>query len=700
MSPHEVPFVRLLVPFASGIALGASVEAWREWGWPILIAGTIGLIGWALRKHAFSYRWAYGAALSLWLLAAGCGHMVLRDERRWPNHFARCCPEATAFVGVVCDVPDGGRRVKVPIRVEAAAEQPGDWRSASGYLLLLAEPTDKAASLRYGDRIWVSARAAPVEPPQNPHAFDYRRYLHHQNVHYRVFVNDGAFGHIDGGHGQPIWRLAYAWRERLLVVLRDYFPTQDEYAIAAALLLGYKEELSEELRTTYVQTGSMHALAVSGTHVGLLYAALYFLVRRIPWRGGWQRWGEMILLIGGIWTFALITGASPSVLRASLMFSLFLVGKALMRHASTWNALGATGFILLLANPHHLFDVGFQLSFAAVVGIVGLRPLLLRYSPALPKWLRAPWEVFLVGVSAQLGTLPLALYYFHQFPVYFWLAGWVVVLGGALYLWGVGLLLVLHAVSPAAAEVIGQGLYYGLWGMNGAMRAIQHLPGSVVENIWISTGAALCICVCIVFGAAGLYYRRPRWLLLALSALLLVFMERLVRRTTQIQQRQVVLYAVGRHLLIDFFAGTQLYTWADSLPERYERFAAEVNRSAAGVVGPPHRIHPCFDQPFRSAHLLVQPPFVQFFDKRLAVVEHAHQLGNSASMPLSVDALVLHDNPRVTVEECLRHFQPRLIVISAANSVSRARRWEVESKQRGLPVHYVRIQGAWRLDAR
>ncbi|MCS7037938.1 MAG: ComEC family competence protein, partial [Saprospiraceae bacterium] len=666
-----------------------------------LLSG-VGLMWLAVQKQSFRFRWVYGAVLVVWLLAVGYWHVTEHDERRLPAHFARVCPDAAVFIGVVNDAPDKGGKVKIPLRIQAAAERPGQWRTCEGYLLLFFDPTPEVEALRYGDRIWVTARAMPTEPPRNPHAFDYQRYLHYRNLHYQAFVRDSsAFGLIDRGHGSWLRRTAYAWRERLLLVLREYFPTQDEYAVASALLLGYKEDLTEELRATYSQTGSMHALAVSGTHVGLVYVALYFLIRRIPWRGAWKRWGDTVLVLLGIWTFALITGASPSVMRASLMFTLFLVGKALFRHASTWNVLGATAFVLLLYNPYNLFDLGFQLSFAAVAGIVGILPVLQRYSPRrMPRWLQGPWDVLLVGIAAQLGTLPLSLYYFHQFPVYFWLAGWVVVLGGALYMWGAGALLVFHALVPQVADVLGAGLYYGLWGMNQLLRFIQHLPGSVVQGIWLSGLSVICLYGCIAYGAAGLFYKRPRWLITALAFLLFVSGERLIRQVGQLQQRQATLYSAGRNFLLDFFDGTALYTWSDSIPERRERFAAESHRSALGFLKPSERLQPSFSQPFRASNLLVQPPFVQFHDKTIAVVEHAQQLGNTAAMPVPVEALILRQNARVTLAECLRHFAPKVVVIDASNSLRRAQRWAAEGDTLGLAMHDLRQQGAWTLYAR
>lgn len=215
MSPHEIPFIRALVPFLTGIALGSTIEVPIPGLWIGLLVGGIGLVRLALLKQSFRYRWVYGLVLAAWLLAAGYWHSVAYDERNLPAHFTKVCPDAVVFIGIVNDAPDRGNKVKVPLRIEAAAMRPGEWRTCEGHLMLFFDPMHKAEALRYGDRIWVAAQAKLVGPPRNPHAFNYQRYLHYHNLHYQAFVRDSAaFGLIDRGHGNWMRRTAYAWREQ------------------------------------------------------------------------------------------------------------------------------------------------------------------------------------------------------------------------------------------------------------------------------------------------------------------------------------------------------------------------------------------------------------------------------------------------------------------------------------------------------
>ncbi|TNE56340.1 MAG: ComEC family competence protein [Bacteroidetes bacterium] len=692
MHPRHIPFFRLFLPWALGIAL--SIWADRpvpglEYG---LAAGAVLLFLLVRRQFHYRYRWVFGSLLLVTVLMAGYYHGLANDERRASSHFNRIPGLPTVFYGMVYELPVKGRKIKIPLRLEAAGPSASELRPCTGHVLLFLDPTPEAGRLRYGDKIWVQAAIRPVSGPMNPHAFDYRQYLHFRNIHYQAFVQEQSYGVIATGYGHCLWQMAFRWRERLLEVLRIHFPGQDEFAVAAALLVGYKDELSDELRRAYAETGSMHALAVSGTHVGLLYAGLLFLLQRLPWSGNTRRWGQTGLSLAAIWAFALVTGAAPSVLRAALMFTAYLVSKAIRRQSSIWNILGGTAFVLLLADPYLLCNAGFQLSFTAVAGIVFFYPLLQKITLPLPKWAGPGWEVLLIGVAAQLGTLPLSLFYFHQFPVYFWLSGWVVVLGGAVFLWGGSILVILSALAPQAAAWLGWGLHQWLRGMNGAIACVQQLPGSVIGGIWVDAATASLLGVFCWVLAWAVTYRKPRWLLFALALLATLGTGYFLQKHRQLRQQQITLYHVNRHLLFDFLQADKRITCADTIPPRQEQFAAESNRWAHGIR---QACSLAVGQPYSGRHLWIRPPFIQFFQVSLVLVDAPGLVSDVKRDPTPVDVLILHGNPRVTLSECIRQFPCRQIVFTAANSRRRVLKWKEGCQKQRIPYWDIGENGAW-----
>jgi len=694
MNLRAYPYLRLFVPFALGLALGG----WSDTMIPglgfVLMIAACAVLFLALLKFPYRYRWVFGAFCLLTLFGAGYFHVVSYNEIRQPGHFSEKIRDAHYLIGTVYDAPGKGAKLKVPMRVEAIGAAPDSLETSSGNLLIFLDITPETQTLRYGDRIGIRATVRPTEPPKNPFAFNYGRYLHFQNIHFQAFAKPDSLVCISSGHGNAVWRAAFACREKLLTLLHEHFPTQDEYAVASALLVGYKDDLSDDLRTAYAETGSMHALAVSGTHVGMLYAGLFFLLKRLRLRGQWGRLAQSITALAAIWGFTFLTGATASVLRASVMFTTYLVGKAMFRDASIWNVLAASAFGLLLYNPYFLFDAGFQLSYAAVAGMVFFYPRFYRISPIMPRWADEGWKILLIGFAAQLGTLPLSLYYFHQFPVYFWLAGWVVVLGGAVFMAGGAALVVLDMLFPVLADWLGMALYWMLWGINQLIVSIQHLPGSVVGGIWIAGWTALLLYVFIALLGATMAQRKAKWLLSALGVLTFLGICRAVRSYEQMGQERMTVYHISKNRLLDFFDGNKVVCLSDSLTPKQVLFASQPNRWASGVREFA-AVNFAADTVFSNSNLFYDPPFVQFYHQKIALLDDARWMKTGRTPPVPVDILLLSKSPRVTIADCQKRFPFKMVVFDASNSWKQVERWKTECSVAGVSFHDVREQGAW-----
>lgn len=694
MIPHGIPYLRFIVPFVTGLALGAWLDGplpYLDWG--LMIGAVLGALL-AVQKFAYRLRWIFGVYVHLLLLGFGYFHIVQYKETRLPEHFSTEIQGCRYFLGTVYEAPSKGTKMKVPVRVEAIGRSPDSFQAASGNLMLFLDITDFSDSIRYGDRLGFQARVGPTEPPKNPHAFDYARYLHFQNIHYQAFVKPDSILRLSKGNGWLLWQKAYESRERLLALLQKYFPSTDEYAVASALLVGYTDDLSDDLRTAYAETGSMHALAVSGTHIGMLYVGLMFLIARLRLRGRTGRLLETALVLSAIWAFTFLTGATASVLRASVMFSVYMLGKAFWREASAWNVLPASAFILLIYNPYLLFNVGFQLSYTAVAGMVFFYPRFYKMFPPLSAWLDEPLKVLLIGVSAQLGTLPLSLFYFNQFPVYFWLAGWVVVFVGAVFLWGGASLVVLDAVSQTLADWLGVLLYQMLLWMNKIIFFIQGIPGGVVRNVWTADWVVLALYGCLAFLGAAIATRRGKWLAAFAGIMIVLGLYRTHMVLGKQTQQTTVIYYLNKARLMDFFDGVHVVSLSDTLNKKQEYFAALANRTACGM-----REKAAVLYADTSLHiypnLLIDLPFVQFFNQRMVLLDDVKWATAGTPSPIAVDVLVLSKSPRITMAQCRARFPFKMVVFEATNALSQVNRWREECEKHGWPYHDVRTQGAW-----
>lgn len=701
MSPHAAPFLRLLLPFVTGIALGGAVDRpISGLGYGLALGGLLALLL-AWQNIAYRYRWFFGVYMAFLLFAAGYFHTTQHHEMRQANHFAHRLDSCRVLLGTVCESPNKGARLKVLLRVEAAGTAPAQLTTATGTLLLFLKPDSAAQAIRYGNRLLVRAAVLPVEPPKNPHVFDYRRYLHFQNIHFQSFPKSDSIQVLADTGGSWWWHVAYHCRDRLLDLLYRHFPAPDEYAVASALLLGYKEDLSDELRAAYIATGSMHALAVSGSHVSMLYVGLWFFLGKLPLRGRVGRFLPALLALLGIWAFSLLTGATASVLRASVMFTIYLLGKAAWRENNAWNALAASAFLLLVFNPYYWFDAGFQLSYTAVAGMVFFYPRLYKRAPVwtsrAANWLL---QAFIVGCAAQLGTLPLSLYYFHQFPVYFWIAGWVVLFIGGAFMVGGTALMLLDAFWSAGAEGFAWFLHQLLWALNRLIVYIQHLPGSVIDGIWVTAWAAALLYVAIFFAGAALAYPKRHWQVLALGLLAVLGACRLFQTVAQTKQQKIVIYHSPKHTLIDCFEGLQRLTIADSIPLKSENTAAQANRWACGAFDQPrlYRLDSLAKaaETTESTHAL---PLFRFGGFTVAMPGPKWWSASvNTAQPVLADLLLLRGNPRVDMAECRRRFACPLVVFDASNTRWNIQRWRQACEAEGWRYWDVTEKGALVLD--
>ena len=693
MNPSATPFLRLLIPFTLGITLGEWLEVPIPFDKYLLVV-IGGLLFWgAFRQYDYRQRHLFGVFYSLFLVGGGYCYVLWHNELNQPEHFSRDLPLSTqCIIGVVRDAPSKGGRFKIPICVESMGKDLGALQSVKGNLLLFVESSPKVEQIRYGDRISIRATIYPTESPRNPNAFNYQRYLHFKNIHYQAFVQPDSLTVLSSGHGSAICRYAFKWRDQLLSILQDHFPDRDEYAVASALLVGYQEDLSDDLRAAYAETGSMHALAVSGTHVSMLYAAIMFFLLKLPLYGQKGRLIETLIAMLLIWLFTFITGATASVLRASIMFSIFLVGRAFFRNSSIWNTLGTSAFVLILYDPYILFDAGFQLSYAAVAGMVYFYPLFYKYSPVLPKWLDECWKVLLVGFAAQLGTLPLSLLFFHQFPIYFWLAGWIVVFGGAVFMAAGSMLVILHATVPMLAKYLGWALYYMLWAMNQLVIGIQHLPGSVMSGIWLTAWASALLYIAIAFLGVGIAERRGKWMLASMSVVLVLLLCREFACIEHQGQKKMIVYSIQKGRLMDFFDGTSAISLSDTLTKKQVLFAAQPNRWAGGIRNNT-TVYIKPDHCTVMDNLLYNHPFIQFFDKRMVLLDDLLWLKGASQIP--TDILVISKNAATDIVECQKKFPAGIVVFDNTNSRRKVEKWVAQCIAEGIPFHDVRTQGAW-----
>ena len=508
--------------------------------------------------------------------------------------------------------------VKVPAEVEAFRDSLG-WHTTRGRIMVFLQPSASTDSLRYGDRLCLHARLSRPNGEQNPHQFDYRRYLRHKGILWQCYTDSNSWTTLPPANSQlSTLNLQFpkATQRRLVERLRRTALTPTQQGIAEALLLGWRDDLDPDTQRQFRDAGITHLLCVSGLHVGIVAWLAGLLLLPLGMRR-WARTLRGMVQMAAVWLFVCITGMAPSTLRAGVMFSFLLLGDIAGRRGTGLNNLCTSAVLLLLVRPGLLFDLGFQLSYSAVLGIMALMRPLERLLPipdkALAWWLpRKVWGYLCLSTAAQLGTLPLVLYHFHQFPTWFLVANVTVVPFAALLL-GTVIAVVLTGGWPALCGAATGLLRLELEGIDALTRWIGTLPCATLDSLYCDLPLALLLTATLAVGAYGLH-TRCRWTLAAVLALLLAATGYSIAVDLRAEkQHTVVVYAAGRHWAAEYLCGRTSYLVADS--------AVAADPSTIGYQRDNLLVHS------RIRHTTVLPVGARWSDGRCALSGHAAQLG-------------------------------------------------------------------------
>lgn len=549
--------LRIALALAVGVLLGHAFPLFKEWAMPLaaFLAFLYLLTFWIPSNWRGS---ASGFIGHLLMVSIGIllylGNIALNDEQ----HFATRS-EVEAYIGVIDDevIPKANSYSTI-VKVKYVKTD-GIWEPSSGKVL--AYLPKQCDSPRYGDWLLVDQMPDEVEGPKNPGEFNYKRYLAFRSVYHQQFLGLDSWRILQHAPESSVWEWAFGARDFLSSMLSKELGNGEEYAVASMLIVGIRQAIPQELMEAYSSAGAMHVLAVSGMHVGLIFALIEMLFGRFARRFSLTSLFYPLCILG-IWGFGFLTAFSPSVLRAVVMFTFIIVGKWLNRKASLYNAMGFAVFFILIFAPMMLFDVGFQLSFVAVWGIAYLNPLIKSWFSPQNVILRATWEVTSVCISAQLATLPLCLVYFNQYPVYALVSNlWVVPLGT--FILYVGIFFFLGSSIAWWKALIGGLLKWCVWLLNKSMLVVANLPFAIFRVPSFTWWEALLLA--FVIGSLMLLFhlRKAAYLKYAIIFAFVLTCSRLYFMMERERHKKLVFYSVKKETCFAVITGRHAAIWAE-----------------------------------------------------------------------------------------------------------------------------------------
>lgn len=694
---NQAPLVRLLLPFIAGIITAVYLPFQYNFGIYVICALSliISLVV-LIPKLNFSYRksgW-FGLLVNVTLFASAFQLTILKTEILNPNHFSKFI-DSTSFVYARLNDSYLEKEKSLKVVVQILAVKRGKiWINTSGKAMVYLKKDANSLQLAYGDGIVLKVDFKDVPPPQNPGEFNYKRFLAFHNVFHQAYVKDKDWVNCYHNTGSPLMSYSINLRNRLLKIFIANHLQGDEFAVGSALLLGYVDKLDADIISAYSSTGALHVLSVSGLHVAIVYIVfnwfLFFLDK--------VKYGNIIkavVLILFLWFYAILTGSSPSVLRSASMLSFIIVAKAFNRNTNIYNTLAASAFLLFLINPYLIMDVGFQLSYLAVIGIVYIQPKIYNWFEVNNWLLDQVWTITSVSIAAQIATFPLGLHYFHQFPNYFLLSNFIVIPVSTVIIY-LGIALFVFAKISMIASYLAIAFNWSIWLLNSSVKVIEKWPYSLLRGISISVFETwLIYSLIIIF---FFYFAKQKFSLLiyAFSLTIVILFSQIVEQRQQVQQKKIIVYNIPKTSAMDFISSNNNVLLTDSAFANNESallFRVKHNWWDLGITNSTIKTND-----FSTTNLIIKKNYILFYSKKIVIINEQSKfkkITKTFQSPIIVDYLVISKNPNVRLTDILKLVYAKKIIFDSSNSEYRINKWKTECVKLNQPYYSVIDSGAY-----
>jgi competence protein ComEC len=688
----KAPFLRLLIPLISGIILQWYVQFPLPQIISALICFSIAFIAFELLPLAlrFKLQMLQGFLLNLILFSVGLFVTYQKDIRHNSSWFGKVYHDSDYIIATINEpLIEKNKSYKAETLIENVLQN-GNVQNTTGKLIVYFEKDSaNPAQLQYGDKIIINKKMQLIKNSGNPGAFNYQQYSAFRQIFHNVFLKNTEWVLLHKKNFILFHQFLFTARRNVLNILETNMRgNDDQLAIAEALLIGYTQDLDKDLVQAYSNTGVVHIIAISGMHLGLIYLLLIWMFNKIPFVKR-SKIVKVTLILLCLWLFALLTGGSASILRAAVMFSSIVIGQNFGKRSSIYNALAASAFILLCYNPYYLWDVGFQLSYLAVLGIVIFQKPIYHLLYLKNKWGDKIWQLITVTLTAQILTFPVCLYYFHQFPTLFLLTNILLVPLSSLILF-VEIFLIAFNWIPFVGGFVGKLTWWLIWLMNKIILWFNSLPFSVWGGILISVLGTIILYVFVVCVGYWLLKKSKIAFILSLFALLTFTVLSVYTKWKTSNQQKLIVYNVPQHQSIDFISGNSYKFIGDSsllvdgILQNFHlkpgRIGLQINRKVDFIP---------------SLH--ENNNFYQFNNTKVILIDQPIVF-EPVKQKITVDYIIISKNPKLYLPQLAQVFNCNKFIFDGSNSLWRIAKWKKDCEELHLHCYSVPEKGAFVLD--
>lgn len=658
--------IKLCLSFIGGIYLGFFIDL-ELWVWITCVGGLLILLTifkWVIQQKML-YLWS--SVLLFALIGGLTTHIHLPENQ--PHHLYHLNLKSQNHFTIEADVseilrPNAYNHKYILENLKI------DHKQYQGKLLLNVNQDSVDETISLGNKILMSSELLPFHQARNPQTFDYRSFMHNRDVF--AVVYEDKYKTIPKT-GFSLTTYTGKLRSRVVSVLIDSGFDDKHVELIQALILGQKQAINRETYNEFAEVGVVHILAVSGLHVGIVFLIFQVLFTPIL-RLKFGRQFRVSLTIIALWAFAALAGFSPSVMRAVTMFSFLALGQMFRRKTNSINMLCLSAMVLLVFRPQLLFEVGFQLSYAAVFAIVMLYPVLSRlYQPKykIPKLF---WDTAYVSLAAQIGVLPFQLFYFHQFPGLFLLGNLVIIPFLGILISG-GLACIVLGLLGGLISPIIDGYSYLLDLLINYVDWLSQFKNFVFQSIFFTKPMFISILILIIcFILMMREFKRSNILifLFSLSGFVIICFSE-IHKTDMYSE--IIIFHQNRQSVIGIKQGRQLKIFSDQTDDLTTSYVIKNYQLI-------NRIDSINYYPLKNSF--------KFAGNTLTVIDSSGVYLNKAIS----DIVLLSQSPDIHLEKLIKIKKPKRIIADGNNFKSYVSRWQETAREHNIRFHSTYQGGA------
>ncbi|HMI06671.1 MAG TPA: ComEC/Rec2 family competence protein [Flavobacterium sp.] len=548
-----------------------------------------------------------------------------------------------------------------------------DQKPCTGKILVNLHKDEFGGMFPIGTNLQLTAIILKHKKPNNPDQFDYGNYLKNKSVLAQVFVGatDVKVGKI---LDKDIFYYSDLLRCKILQNLEKGQFRQTELNVAAALILGQQQDMNPEILQDYQFAGAIHILSVSGLHIGFILMFLTFLLNFLH-KNKWTSYIKLFTIILGLWGFAVLAGLSPSVIRSVTMFSFVAVGMHLKRKTNIFHTLLVSILLILLFEPSFLFDVGFQLSYIALFFILWLQPMLAKIWQPRNKIINYFWQILTVSFAAQIGTLPLSIYYFHQFPGLFFVTNLIIIPFLSIIM-ALGVVVMVLATFGLTPVLLVKTLELSIFALNKIIAGVASFDQFIIQDISFNQYMMLTLYLLIV--ASVIWLKKPNFRKMAFAFVSLIVFQLACFGTISAnrQQKEWVVFDVKKSTLIAEKSGFKITIFSNENIEKNKMLKTYAVANFSKITK---------QQPVQN---------VAFFNgKKILIIDSS----GVYSTKINPDILLIRQSPKMNLERLLQDYRPKIIIADGSNYKSYVKLWQQTCEKQNLPFHATAEMGYFRI---